>query len=84
MVVSTPPITLRPQAFSTSRRFAPQVTCQVYFTLVPPLGFLFQGFRLQVKSYVLSNAAASLRLLAHSGSTSEDLVPSVRSRLFEA
>jgi hypothetical protein len=36
-------ITLRPQGFSPSRRFAPPATCQAYFILDPSLGFLLRG-----------------------------------------
>lgn len=37
-------VTLRPQVFSPSRRFAPQPDFWVYFAPVPLLGFALQGF----------------------------------------
>jgi hypothetical protein len=40
----TLPVTLRPQGFSPSRRFAPLMTCQAYFILVPLMGFTLRGF----------------------------------------
>jgi len=41
--IPCPPVTLRPQGFSPSRRFAPPATCQAYFILDPLLGFSLRG-----------------------------------------
>lgn len=43
--VSIPPVTLRPQGFAPSRRFAPSVACRAYFIPVPSMGFPLRGFR---------------------------------------
>lgn len=38
-----PPLRLRPQDFSPSRRFAPPATCRACFIPNPPLGFSLRG-----------------------------------------
>jgi len=40
---SHPPVTLRPQGFAPSRRFAPPATCQACFILVPLMGLPFEA-----------------------------------------
>jgi hypothetical protein len=59
----TPPVTLRPQGLSPSRRLAPRLACRAYFISVPLLGFPLQGFDPTTVPYALSNAG-SLRVLA--------------------
>ena len=39
----SPPVTLRPQGFAPSRRFAPPTTCRACFIPVPLLGFPFEA-----------------------------------------
>ena len=39
-----PPVTLRPQGFAPSRRFAPPTTCRACFIPVPLLGFPYEVF----------------------------------------
>jgi hypothetical protein len=59
--VSNPPVTLRPQGFSPSRRFAPRAICWACFIPVPLLGFSLRGLIPCLPPYVLSDAAPLLR-----------------------
>jgi hypothetical protein len=61
--VPKPLVTLRPQAFSTSRRFAPQVTYWVYFIPNPPVGLPIRGFNPLSMPYAFSSAVASMKLV---------------------
>jgi hypothetical protein len=56
-----PPVTLRPQGLSPSRRFAPRSACRACSIPVPLLGFPLQGVHPTAAPYVLSNAG-SLRV----------------------
>jgi hypothetical protein len=60
---SNPLVSLRPQVFSTSRRFAPRAVYRACFIPNPPLGFSLRGFDPPQVSYALSSAAASMRLV---------------------
>jgi hypothetical protein len=60
----SPPVTLRPQGFAPSRRFAPPTTCRAYFIPVPLLGFPFEACPHTVP-YALSSAGP-LRFLTTS------------------
>ena len=56
--VPTPPVTLRPQGFSPSRRFAPRATCRAYFIPVPLLGFALRDLHPHVTPYAISDAGS--------------------------
>lgn len=55
-----PPVTLRPQGFSPSRRFAPRTTCRAYFIPVPLLGFTPRGLVPRATPYAVSSAGPLL------------------------
>jgi hypothetical protein len=57
---SHPPVTLRPQVFSPSRRFAPRSACRVCFIPVPLLGFTPRGFVPRATPYAISDAGPFL------------------------
>lgn len=67
---ATAPVTLRPRAFSTPRRFAPLMTYRACFIPNPSMGLTLRGFHPPVQPYVLSNAASLLQLAKHRGSMS--------------
>jgi hypothetical protein len=56
--LSTVLVMFRPQGFSPSRRFAPRMTCQAYFILVPLMGFFLRGFHPHVMPYALADAGS--------------------------
>lgn len=60
--VPNPPVTLRPQGLSPSRRFAPRKACRACFIPVPLLGFSLRGLVPPAAPYVLSNAGALMEL----------------------
>jgi hypothetical protein len=55
---STALVMFRPQSFSPSRRFAPRMTSQAYFILVPLMGFSLRGLYPHMMPYVLANAGS--------------------------
>ena len=52
----TIPVTLRPQGFTPSRRFAPRGASRAYSIPVPLLGFTLRGFSPPTVPYALSDA----------------------------
>jgi hypothetical protein len=56
--ISIPPVTLRPQGFSPSRRFAPHTTCRAYFIPVPLLGFALRGLHPPAAPYAFPDAGS--------------------------
>jgi len=57
---SQPPVMLRPQGFSPSRRFAPRATSRACFISVPLLGFTPRGFDPRATPYAISDAGPLL------------------------
>jgi hypothetical protein len=57
---SHPPVTLRPQGFSPSRRLAPRATCRACFIPVPLLGFTPRGLVPRATPYAVSDAGPLL------------------------
>jgi hypothetical protein len=55
-----PPVTLRPQGFAPSRRFAPRTTSRAYFIPVPLLGFTPRGLDPRATPYAVSDAGPLL------------------------
>jgi hypothetical protein len=58
--VPNPPVTLRPQGFAPSRRFAPHTTCRACFIPVPLLGFTPRGLVPRATPYAVSSAGPLL------------------------
>jgi len=57
---ANPPVTLRPQGFAPSRRFAPRATSRACFIPVPLLGFTPRGFVPRATPYAISDAGPLL------------------------
>jgi hypothetical protein len=61
--IPNPPVTLRPQGFAPSRRFAPRATCRAYSIPVPLLGLTPRGFDPRATPYAVSGAGPLLGFL---------------------
>jgi hypothetical protein len=65
-VVPNPPVTLRPQGFAPSRRFAPCAASRASFIPVPLLGFALRGLDPHAVPYAISDAGSLMGFLPRS------------------
>jgi hypothetical protein len=59
-MIPKPSVTLRPQGFARSRRFAPHTTCRACFIPIPLLGFALRGLHPPATPYAISDAGSLL------------------------